>query len=78
MKLRIFVIPRLPKNATAKTIEAEIVATKLSNRSEQLPAISFTLSPIKSAITFGTRLSSSGKSLRILPKISAEISAALV
>ena len=52
--------PIFAKFATAIMIAADIVATKLSRRSEQLPAISFTLSPIKSATTFGTRLSSSG------------------
>ena len=59
-------------------IPAAVVATKDSNKSEQLPAISLTLSPIKSAITFGTLLSSSGRSCLILARISDEISAAFV
>ena len=59
-------------------IPAAVVATKDSRRSEQLPAISLTLSPMKSAITFGTLLSSSGRSCLILARISDEISAAFV
>ena len=55
-----------------------MVATKLSSRSEQLPAMSFTLSPMKSAITFGTRLSSSGRSWRSFARMSEEMSAAFV
>ena len=64
--------------ATAMSRLAIIVATKLSSKSEQFPAMSFTLSPMKSATVFGIRESSSGRSWRIFATISAEMSAALV
>ena len=70
--------PPFLKMVTAIMIAAAMVATKLSSRSEQLPAMSLTLSPMKSAMTFGTRESSSGRSLRIFARMSAEMSAALV
>ena len=54
------------------------VAVKDSRRSEQLPAISFTRSPIKSAIVFGILESSSGILNVTLPTRSADISAAFV
>ena len=59
-------------------IPAAVVATKDSRRSEQFPAISFTLSPMKSAMTLGTLLSSSGRSCLSFARISEEISAAFV
>ena len=68
----------LVPNAIATISVAEMVATKDSSRSEQLPAISLTLSPMKSAMTLGTRESSSGRSLRTFARMSAEMSAALV
>ena len=66
------------KMVTAIMMAAAMVATKLSSRSEQLPAMSLTLSPMKSATTLGTRLSSSGMSWRSLARMSEEMSAALV
>ena len=66
------------KRVEEMRMPAAVVATKDSSRSEQFPAISFTLSPMKSAMTLGTLLSSSGRSWRSLARISDEISAALV
>ena len=57
---------------------AMMVATKLSNRSEQLPAMSLTLSPMKSAIVLGIRESSSSQAWRIFELMSEPMSAPLV
>ena len=66
------------KSVTEIMMEADIVATNDSKRSEQLPAMSLTLSPMKSAIVLGILESSSGRSCLSLPRISEEISAAFV